>query len=444
MKKCLIYIVILSSVIITACRKGDYELPDDSTFVTDDGKGTGSVTWTNDKIWILDGKIFVNDGQTLTIEPGTIIKAKEGDGEYASALIVARGGKIIAEGTADNPIIFTSVKDKLDGTHTLNDKGLWGGIIILGEGEVNVDTGEGRVEGIPLSEPRSIYGGTNNSDNSGILKYVSIRHGGANIGEGNEINGLTLAGVGSETTIDYIEVVANADDAFEFFGGTVNCKHLIAAYCGDDSFDFDQGYQGFGQYFLSINDQPDGGDKIIELDNHPEKGSLTSNSTKPIIANLTAIGNKTVANFSIFINSGSAIQLYNSIIINSGAGVNIDYKGNSYDSYSQWTDKNTTLEYNIFYNAPTNESDKIFIAHGEPISNTLKNNWAYYFRQGYNTTDNPGITITGSSYNIIPANNTGILKPINNKWFTSSSNKGAFDTNWADKWTFISQKGIIE
>ncbi len=444
MNRFLLYISLTLLIVLTACRKSDYKLPDDSSTITDNGEGTGNVTWTNDKIWILDGKIFVNDGQTLTIEPGTVIKATEGEREYASALIIARGGKIIAEGTADKPIIFTSVKDNLNGSLTHNDKGLWGGIIILGEGEINTDSGEGRVEGIPLSEPRSIYGGSNNKDNSGILKYVSIRHGGANIGEDNEINGLTLAGVGNETTIDFIEVVANADDAFEFFGGAVNCKHLVAAFCNDDSFDFDEGYIGLGQYYLSINSNTNNGDKIIEIDNHPEKGSLTPKSTKPIISNLTAIGNNSVDNFSLYINSGGAIQLYNSIIINSGSGVSIDYKGNSYDAYNQWINGNTIIEYNIFFNAPTNESDKIFITHGESISNTLKNNWAYYFRQGYNSTDNPGILSINNKYNLIPSNNTGLPKSLNNNWFTETQNKGAFDTNWADKWTFISQQNIIE
>jgi len=183
--------------------------------VTDRGQGTGTMTWNNSCTYVLDGMVFVNDGQTLTIEEGTVIKGKSGQGENASAMIVARGGKIMAEGTKTNPIIFTSEADQLrrkaDGSGYENGgnlpptaSGLWGGLIMLGNAVLNSSPGESAIEGIPTTETRGLYGGSDDTDNSGMLKYVSIRHGGTDVGAGNEINGFTLGGVGGATRIDFI------------------------------------------------------------------------------------------------------------------------------------------------------------------------------------------------------------------------------------------------
>lgn len=216
------------------------------------GLMTEDLTLTNDKIWTLNGKVVMDAGTTLTIEPGTIIKGKEGTGSLASALIIARGAKIDAQGTADNPIIFTSVNDNIQvgqkmGTNLdENDRGLWGGVLLLGNAPISVegDSDESQVEGIPADDTFGRYGGTDAADNSGIFQYVSIRHGGALIGAGNEINGLSLGGVGNGTTIDHVEVVGNVDDGFEFFGGTVNPSSLLAFRGGDDGLDIDQAYSG--------------------------------------------------------------------------------------------------------------------------------------------------------------------------------------------------------
>lgn len=221
---------------------------------------SGDVTWTNDKVWILGGRITVLSGATLTIEPGTIIKGQAGAEANSTVLLVARGGTLIAEGTADAPIIFTSVADEItpeqvaEGNFaspnlspTIN--GLWGGVIVLGNARISASN-EGaqlnqvQIEGIPTSDPNGLYGGTDDEDNSGILKYVSIRHGGTLIGSGNEINGLTLGGVGSGTTIDHIEVVANQDDGIEWFGGTVDVTNVVVWNVGDDAIDTDQAWAG--------------------------------------------------------------------------------------------------------------------------------------------------------------------------------------------------------
>ena len=216
------------------------------------GSITANETWTNDRIWVLNQKVVVKNGVTLTIEPGTIIKGSEGQGSLASALVIERGGKLMAEGTASQPIIFTSISDNITVGQTAGtnlsaaDNGLWGGLIVLGKakGSFDGDPTEFNIEGIPADDLFGLYGGTDDADNSGVLKYISIRHGGAEIGEGNEINGLTLGAVGSGTVIDHIEIVANYDDGIEFFGGAVNASNVVIYGVGDDGLDIDQAYGG--------------------------------------------------------------------------------------------------------------------------------------------------------------------------------------------------------
>ncbi len=225
------------------------------------GAITSNQTWTADKIYELSGKVVVENGVTLTIEPGTIIKGRTGTGTLASALIIAQGGKINAVGTASQPIIFTSVLDNIQvgqfsGTNLdETDNGKWGGVIILGYAPISAQNGDvlSQIEGIPVTDAFGAFGGSNPTDNSGILSYVSIRHGGALIGAGNEINGLTLGGVGSGTTISNIEVVGNLDDGIEFFGGTVNVSNVIVGHQGDDGLDIDMNYAGTIDNFIVVN-----------------------------------------------------------------------------------------------------------------------------------------------------------------------------------------------
>lgn len=253
---------------------------DDNTNTVVSGAITTNTTWTADNIYELAGKVVVESGATLTINPGTIVKGRTGTGSLASALVVAKGGRIEAEGTADAPIIFTSVLDNIEvgqktGSNlTELDNGKWGGLIILGDAPISAEDGDNatQIEGIPADEAFGAYGGANESDDSGILAYISIRHGGALIGEGNEINGLTLGGVGNGTTIHHIEVVGNLDDGVECFGGTVNMSDILVAFQGDDGIDLDQNYSGTIDNFMVIHGVDT--DEALEIDG-PE-GTLDS------------------------------------------------------------------------------------------------------------------------------------------------------------------------
>jgi hypothetical protein len=221
---------------------------------------TANTTWVTGKTYILAGRIAVTSGATLTIQPGVVVKGEVGSGSNATALIIARGSKINAAGTATSPIIFTTTADEIvPGQITSPNleptlEGLWGGLIVLGNARGSFAGGvtEVQIEGIPASDPNGRYGGSVDTDNSGVIKYVSIRHGGANIGEGNEINGLTLGGVGSGTVIENVEVIANQDDGIEFFGGAVSVKNVLVWNSGDDAIDTDQAWSGTLDNFMII------------------------------------------------------------------------------------------------------------------------------------------------------------------------------------------------
>lgn len=219
-----------------------------------------NTTWSTGKTYILGSRVTVVSGAKLTIQKGVIVKGEAGTGANATALIIARGGQIDAQGTATEPIIFTSVADKIIAGQFASPnleptvEGLWGGLIVLGKAKSSFegDVVEKQIEGIPASDTNGLYGGTADTDNSGIIKFISIRHGGANIGEGNEINGLTLGGVGSGTVIENVEVVANQDDGIEWFGGTVSVKNALIWNSGDDAVDTDQSWAGTLDNFIVI------------------------------------------------------------------------------------------------------------------------------------------------------------------------------------------------
>jgi len=280
------------------------------------GTQTTDLTLDNTQVYEIQGKFVIEDGATLTIPAGTIIKGAEGTGTLASALVIAQGGNINAVGTASQPIIFTSVLDniqpgELTGTNLDEaDKGLWGGLIVLGYAPISAGDGDvvSQIEGIPAGDTYGAFGGSDAADNSGTISYVSIRHGGALIGAGNEINGLTLGGVGTGTTINNVEIVANLDDGIEFFGGTVNVTNLLVGFQGDDGVDIDMNYSGTVDNFIVISDA--GSDEGLEIDG-PEGTTYTNG--------LFTLRNGSVYNFG-------------------GAGANGDFK-----SKAQGTIENVSL-----------------------------------------------------------------------------------------------------
>jgi hypothetical protein len=294
---------------------------------------------TSDTLYILDGKTYVTNNAVLTLDEGTWVEArKKSTNDSASALIITRGAQINATGTGANPIIFSS-------NEANRTPGDWGGVVILGQATVN--STNPTIEGIDLpTVPAGVdvhYGGSIDNDNSGVLSFVRIEYAGASIAPDNELNGLTLGGVGSGTTLSHIEVAYGADDAFEFFGGTVNADHLIALAADDDSFDFDNAYRGYIQFAVSLLDpnkaaysaNPNG----IESDNDAT-GSSASPRTMAHISNMTVIGledsttagalGKKLLNGAFF-RRNSSYQVYNSIFMGFPNGVEFASAGSQGD-----------------------------------------------------------------------------------------------------------------
>ncbi len=298
------------------------------------GNITSNRTLSADSTYLLDGFVRVKSGATLTIPAGTKIYGKSSS---QGTLIIQPGGKIDAQGTVSNPIVFTSEFAKPGSTQE-PQRGDWGGIIILGKAPINVPGGTAAIEG-----PGDTYGGTDAQDNSGIMKYVRIEYPGIAFSPNNEINGLTFGGVGSGTTIDYIQVSYSNDDSFEWFGGTVNCKHLIAYRGWDDDFDTDFGYEGKLQFLVAIRDpqvaDAQSGSNGFESDNDGS-GSTNAPRTSPTWWNVTLVGPQIHLN-SIYnsdfkrgmhLRRSSQNKINNTIIAGWPIGVLIDGKNTTTDA----------------------------------------------------------------------------------------------------------------
>lgn len=346
MKKFVLYALMLGTLAttVTACRNIE---EDGQTIVQNgntgggttenlilSGKITSNLTLKANNIYKLRGLVYVTNGATLTIEPGTKIV---GEADKNGALIITRGSKIMAEGTASNPIIFTSEKPS-------PKRGDWAGLVILGAAPTNASfngqAGVGEIEGgINNSEGLGLYGGTNAADNSGVLKYVRVEYAGYAFLPDKEINGITFGGVGSGTTVDYVQVSYANDDSFEWFGGTVNCSHLIAYKGLDDDFDTDNGFAGKIQFGIAVRDSQIAdvsGSNAFESDNDANGSSLTP-QTSATFSNMTIIGpvNSTSASTNIgTINSlfqnalqirrNSSISVFNSVFTGYPVGLFID------------------------------------------------------------------------------------------------------------------------
>ena len=347
----------------TAQNNGAAYDPATATIVEVQSPITEDVTWTSDNVYQISGYTFV-DGATLTIEPGTVIIADEISGveDDAASLIITTSATIEANGTAEEPIIFTSVLD--DGSLAPTDAGLWGGIVILGTApaEANGATSGIQIEGIPAEEGNSTYGGTDAEDNSGTLRYVSIRHTGDILGSGDEVQGLTLGGVGSGTTIEYVESIASNDDRVEIFGGTVDIKYFAVAYQKDDAFDIDQGWSGNGQFLFSLaipSDVEAGeffSDHAGEWDGFDEGDAASSLTSDFTIYNATFVGagqqsSRSTDNPAILVRENAEVVLANSIITNyNGKAIDIqDEEGTDEgDSFAKFQNGEIDLLGNIY------------------------------------------------------------------------------------------------
>jgi len=297
---------------------------------------TTNTTWTSGNVYLLQGQIYVKNGATLTIQPGTII---QGDKATAgSGLFVCQGSKLIANGTPNQPIVFTS--NQAPGARLAGD---WGGIILMGKSHLNLAGGIGNIEGLTVSPDTQFGGGANpdTMDNSGSLKYVRIEFPGYIYQPNKEINGLTMGAVGKGTMIDYVQVSFSNDDAYEWFGGTVDCRHLVSYRNLDDDFDTDNGFSGNVQFCLGVRDPLIADVPAVstsegfESDNDAT-GSVNLPQTKAAFSNVTWIGpmRGTCPASSVGINVGfrkgarirrnSALKIYNSIFMDGLQGFHVD------------------------------------------------------------------------------------------------------------------------
>jgi len=417
---------------------------------------SGTVNWTNDNVYLLDGFVYVEAPAELHIEAGTIIKAKETPttGDIATALIITRGAKIYAEGSQNAPIIFTTENDDTDlpddGTDPMVDftvdRGLWGGVVLLGNAVLNV-AAEKVVEGLPANEERAKYGGNDDADNSGVMRYVSIRYSGITVEANKELQGLTLGCVGSGTTLEYIESFNSADDGFEFFGGTVNTKYFVSAFCEDDAFDYDQGLRGKHQFWFGIQ-APNAGDHIGEWDGGDE-GALTNTPLSlPVIYNATFLGRGSGAagsDATMRIKEYGGVEFYNSIVTDfSENGVEVE-SGDGETSFTRFQNGQVLFENNIWYKDGNAFTDFIPDAFMQTYLNDVNNS---------NVTVDPqlqGISrIADFGLDPRPAEGSPAFtmnrKPIpeGDDFYESADYIGAFGYDlWINGWTALYQNNIV-
>jgi len=364
MKNILFATVLGATLLGVACKKSD-----DKPNPAGGGGGGGTDTATNvfirgivsaDQHWVkgktyhLRGYVYVNNNATITIDPGTKIVSNR---DSAGVLVIYRTAKINATGTAAEPIVFTSGESD-------PKAGDLGGVILVGQAKGN--NNHQAIEG-GVDPAFSVFGGTNDADNSGTLKYVRIEYAGKAVNPGDEVNGLSLYGVGSGTTIDYVQVVKGLDDAFEFFGGTVNARHLIAYNCADDDFDMDDGYTGNIQFAISVKRPDFTDDKGVtgdlsnnfEVDNvNPANGLSYGRTpiTSPTLSNFTAVGPNNAAGtkadygYGMRWRRGCKFILANSIVMGGQkAGLDVEQ-----DSTALYYSRGTSKFYNSFLHAVNN------------------------------------------------------------------------------------------
>ncbi len=394
---------------------------------------TSDTTLTDSAHWILNGRVAVGgdnvDSAVLTIEAGTTIFGQGGD----DFLVVRRGSQIDARGTASAPIVMTSVEDV---TGEATDIGQWGGLVLLGNAPANScgdQTGETTTEelencGVSAEGDAGQFGGTNPEDNSGTLRYVVVKHAGNALSNGDELNGITFAGIGSGTTVEYIQVHQNLDDGIEFFGGTVDVKYVALTDIGDDSLDWSFGWTGSAQ-FVYIQQSAETSDNAIEADNS-EFDAAARPLTKPSIANVTIIG---AANANgVRLRAGTAGELAN-VLVTGPSTYNNCLRVNGDESAQLAADGELTMAGSVISCAPGNLFNDQAIGEGttetwysaEPTNRVLSSNELMLSANGY-------APMAGSPLL------TGAINPRQiDADFDSAPYVGAFNgqNNWLDGWT---------
>ena len=414
--------------------------------ITVEGDIATDVVWTSDNTYYLNNQAFVKDGVTLTIEAGTEILGRY-DANYsadnpAPCLVVEQGGKVMAQGTADAPITFRSELSEDDPNYG-NGRGLWGGLIINGRAPIANEGGTAAVEGLT----GVLYGGSDPDDNSGVLRYVRVWNGGSSIAPDNEINGITLAGVGRGTTVEYCEVALNLDDGFEMFGGTVDLKYCSAVSVGDDAFDTDAGYQGRGQFLLVV--RADDSDKAHEMDSKTNGDLDSQPRSHPHFANVTVISSVAHGEDALRLREGTGGDFRNYIIHGANDGVRNDDNGSE------------LVTQDLAAAQAHGHPDYLYIS-GSMVMNGLADvPWDDFDEEtdgpwtGTYVMESAGLAYTVDA-NGLPAT-LDVTPPMNgvayqdvdtvieDEFFVQTDYKGAFssDENWLDGWSYLSEAGLL-
>ncbi|MEZ5043038.1 MAG: S8 family serine peptidase [Saprospiraceae bacterium] len=438
------------------------------TITDDDLQPNQNHVWTNDNTYLLDGLVYLEAGGTLEIEAGTIIRGLEqpsDDSQPFSALIIEPGATIVAKGDACNPIIFTSENDDFEEPIT---RGRWGGLVILGNAPASLgrDGEQNQFDGLDFGDHSATYGGNNPEDNSGVLLYVSIRQAGAVLPNESSLPGLTLAGVGSGTLVSFVEVFAAQEDGIALLGGAVNLKNIVAAYNGANSFFWDKGYQGFGQFWFAIHDPNSGASGGRHLGGQPSEAIPVSN---PTIFNATFLGtgvNNTGSLQSdvaaLHFSEKTAGNYSNSIIGDfSGFGLFLeDIGGSPDDSYGELQNGNLQLKSNLWVAIATMTTD------GTPTFASL-----LQLQGGDDPTGSALISHLGNNNNLLRSDIDGLLNGISrtpnggldprpvtldiadvrtdepvpsDPFFTPTTFKGAFGPDlWLQGWTALDFLGYL-
>ena len=438
------------------------------------GQLLADAVLTCDKMYILDDKVYVGDGQSLTINPGVVIKGRfVAAGSNANALIVSKGGKIFANGTESCQIVFTAEEDPMNGSYGLINKGKWGGIVVLGKAKNNLKVGNtlsasgvdgvGFIEGYVAAEPLNQFGmpvgSENDNDNSGIMTYVSIRHAGAIVGVNNELNGLTLGSVGRGTTLHHIEVISNLDDGIEFFGGTVDLKYGSVMFNDDDGFDWDLGWTGRGQFWSVVKtDQTTaaGGDNGFEADGDDNKTFNNTFLSNPTIYNATFVGSNNIN--GVVTTKGRGIEgkeetkgiIRNSILANYQTGFNLANdaaaRTSAKDAYQNWLAGSFIVECNTFVgntnlfrvnnvNVAAGSADEIkFLTTDKNVSAPSIAGFDFLHTVNVNT------NVFSDKYDLVPTANLATTCPAApaDGFFTPANYRGAFESNkksWLSAWS---------